>query len=581
VPSLTPRVPKRRSTRPATSPSSRPSARSALPLLALLAAVTLATFAGVLANDWTFTDDPYYVFQNSMVVHGLHWESVAWAFRGPHGGNWHPLTSLAHLAAVSLFGLQPAGHHAVSWALHAVNAVLVALVFQAYWESPWRSLLVASLFALHPLRVESVAWISELKDVLCGTFFLASLLAYRRWVARPSRPRYGVLAAAFALALMAKPMAVTLPAVLLLLDAWPLGRLAGHVRERLIEKAPLASLAVADAVLTVMAQHASGAVASVESVGWPMRLANAALAPWRYLLATFWPAHLAIFHPYQPISPAAALLAFLGLVLITWLAWTRRRSMPYLAVGWLWFLAMLAPVLGILQVGSQAYADRYTYLPTLGLLLALVWGVSDGVALRPAARRAVIALSCVALAALALTTRRQVSYWRNTQTIYAQALAVTPDNPIAECSLGAALLQTDSLEAAVRHIERALVLKPGWAYAEGNLGVALVRLGRFGEAIPPLEHAARSLSMAMLHDQLAVAYANLGRIGDAEAQVSQGLRLEPSNVDLLVHQAQLLAAQHRFQEAKAVLDRAAALDPSNEMARRMLAQIHDSLSAGP
>jgi tetratricopeptide (TPR) repeat protein len=537
-------------------------------------------FAGVLANDWMFTDDPYYVFQNPMVVHGLDWGSAAWAFRGPHGGNWHPLTSLAHLAAVSLFGLHPAGHHAVNWALHAANAVLAALVFQAYFGSRWRSLLVAALFALHPQRVESVAWVSELKDVLCGTFFLATLLAYRRWVAQPSRPRYGVLAVAFALALMAKPMAVTLPALLLLLDAWPLGRRAAPLGERLIEKAPLALLAVGDAVLTVIAQRASGAVASVESVGWPMRLANAALAPWRYLLAMFWPAHLAIFHPYQPISGAVVFLALLGLVLITWRAWTRRQSLPYLAVGWLWFLAMLIPVLGILQVGNQAYADRYTYLPTLGLLLALVWGVSDGVASHPAARRVVTARSCVALAALAFTTRRQVSYWRNTRRS-TRALAVTPDNPIAECSLGAALLQTDSLDAAVRHLERALVLKPGWAYAEGNLGVALVKLGRFGEAIPHREHATQSLSMAMRHDQLAVAYANLGRIDDAETQVIQGLRLEPSNAALLIHRGQLLAARHRFPEAKAQLDRAMVLEPSNEMARRVLAQIHDSLSAGP
>jgi tetratricopeptide (TPR) repeat protein len=499
----------------------------------------------VLGNDWIFTDDPYYVFQNPMVMQGLQGSSIAWAFRGPHGANWHPLTSLAHLAAVSLFGLHPAGHHAVNWLLHAINAVLAALVFQSYFGSRWRSLLVAAFFALHPLRVESVAWVSELKDVLCGTFFLVSLLAYRRWVARPSGSRYAVLAAAFALALMAKPMAVTLPVVLLLLDAWPLGRLAGHLGERLIEKVPLALLPTADGVLTVIAQRASGAVASVGAVGWPARFANAALAPWRYLFATIWPARLAIFHPYEPISTALALLALAGLALLTWLAWARRRSMPYLAVGWLWYLAMLVPVLGILQVGSQAYADRYTYLPSLGLWLAIVWAASDWVASHSTARRVAIALACVALAALALTTRRQVSHWRNTQTIYEQALAVTPDNPTTECSLGAALLQSDSLEAAVRHIQRALALKPGWAYAEGNLGAALVRLGRYREAIPYLERATQSLSIAMLHDYLGVAYANVGRLDDAEARLSQGLRLEPSNPSLLAHRAQVLAARRR------------------------------------
>ena len=559
----------------ATRPPAQRPTRGFLPGLALLAIATLAVFASVRANDWSLTDDPYYVYQNPMVAHGLNAESARWAFRGPHGGNWHPLTSLAHLAAVSFFGLHPSGHHAVNWLLHAVNAVLVALVFQAYFGAGWRSLFVAALFAIHPLRVESVAWISELKDVLCGVFFLSSLLAYRWWVARPSRLRYVLLASAFALALMAKPMAVTLPVVLLLLDAWPLDRLRGRLSERLLEKVPLALLAVADAVLTVRAQHATGAVVSIDTVGLAARVTNAALTPWRYLAQTIWPARLAIFYPYTPISAGVFVLAAAGLALVTGLVWAQRRSRPYLAVGWLWYLVMLLPVVGILQVGNQAYADRYTYLPILGVLLAVVWGISDWAAPRPAARGAAIAVGCLALIALALTTRRQISYWRDNKTLYEHALAVAPDNATTRVLLGTTLVHEGSLQAAVHQFELALAMKPGWSYAEGNMGMALMRQGRAAEAIPYLERALRLLPNAVLHDQLGLAYAAVARLDEAEAQLREAVRLEPTSAYVLVDLAQVLAEKNRFPEAERLMDQALALEPNNEAARQVQAEIRE------
>jgi tetratricopeptide (TPR) repeat protein len=428
--------------------------------------------------------------------------------------------------------------------------------------------------------VESVAWVSELKDLLSGLFFLLSLLAYRAWVARPSPGRYGVLLGCFALALMAKPMAVTLPLVLLLLDAWPLARLQGHWRERLLEKVPLLVLALLDGVLTVAAQGQAGAMVSFATTGVATRVANAALNPWRYLADTFWPAHLAIFHPIEPVRTEVVTLSLFALGLVTVLVWLQRRVRPYLAVGWLWYLGMLLPVLGIIQVGNQAYADRYTYLPSLGILLAVVWGVADRSMPRGWPHRLALGMAFLGLAASATASRRQISYWRDTKTLYRHALAVTPDNATAECTLGVALLEADSLSAAIGHLERALVLQPGWVYAEANLGVALLNANHPSAAIPHLERAATSMPSAMRYDQLGFAYAAVGRLDDAEAQLSRALRLEPTNAYALIDMGQVLAARGRVAAAESLFQRAAAVAPTDESVRRMLAVARASVASG-
>jgi protein O-mannosyl-transferase len=560
--------------RPSSPPVAQPSSPSVVVrsvTLALLAAVTLAAFAGVLRNQWTFTDDPAYIFENPHVNRGLTIDGAVWALRGPHGGNWHPLTSLAHMANVSLFGLRPAGHHAVSLILHALNAVLLVFVCFAYTRAWWRSLLVAALFALHPLRVESVAWAAELKDVLSAALFLLALLAYRRWVARPGAGRYAALLVTFALALMAKPMAVSLPVILLALDGWPLRRLGGQLRRRVLEKWPLFAMALADTLITLAVQRRVGAMSSLDAHGLGPRFANAAVSVWRYLGKTAWPSGLAIFYPDRPVSPMAAVLATAGLAAVTFLVFWWRRTRPYLATGWLWYLVVLLPVLGIVQVGGQACADRYTYLATVGILVMIVWAGADAVASRPLLRGVAIVLALASLTALGGVTLRQVSRWRDTRTLYEHALAVTPDNAVAECSLGAALSDAGEFPAAIIHLETALRLAPGYSYAEAGLGRALLLAGRPTEAIHHLERSVVTLESASAHDFLGSAYAGVGRLGDAVREYEAALRLDPDGEPALVHLGQAFGALGRYSEAEAVLARAVDLAHENVERRRLLA----------
>src|SRR5262252_1111559 len=547
----------RSSPRSAAAPPERPPKSSAVrpQALAALVAATLAAFAGVLRNDWTYTDDPYYILQNPRVMHGLTLDGVVWALHGTLGGNWHPLTAIAHMTNVSLFGLHPAGHHAVSLILHALNAALVALVCFEYTGAWWRSMMVAACFALHPLRVESVAWAAELKDVLSGALFLLALLAYRRWVARPSAARQSMVVALFALALLAKPMVVTLPLLLLLLDAWPLARLSGHVRERVLEKWPLFAMAAIVSVIPWAVQRQAGAMAPLGAVTPAHRVANALVTVWRYLAMTAWPARLAIFYPDRPIAALGVALAVAGLVAVTFVAWRRRRTQPYGLVGWLWYLVMLIPVLGLVQVGQQAYADRYTYLPTIGILVIVVWAIADLVRTRPTARRVALTLALVALAALGLATARQVSYWRDTRRLYEHALAVTPSNAMAECTLGAALLDGGDVAGAIPHLETAVRLAPGFVYAQQALGRALVAAGRDQDAIPHLERSLPALENASAHDALGAAYMSLGRLDDAVREFRAALRLDPNHDDALLHLGEALGNQGHYDEAQAMLAR--------------------------
>jgi hypothetical protein len=464
-------------------------------VLALLAAATFAAFAGVLRNGWILLDDPLYVYENPHVAPGLTLEGVRWFLHQPHGGNWHPLTSCSHMLDVQLFGLQPAGDHAVSLALHILNALLLVIVLHRLTGAWWRSVLVAGFFALHPLRVESVAWIAERKDVLSGFFFLLTLEAYRRWAARPAPWRYALVVVVFALGLMSKPMLVTLPFVLVLLDVWPLGRLAGlpgrprpqaephsaatvapgaapPARARPLagligEKWPLLALAAASAVVTFIVQRKGGAVAPLELIPLGRRLANALISYWRYVGQTLWPRDLTIFYPYdRTVSIAAAALAVAGLVAVTVVVLSLARKRPYLAVGWLWYVGMLIPVIGLVQVGGQAHADRYTYLPVIGLLVAMVWGFSDLVASSRPARIAAGIAATIMLAGLALATTHQVALWQDTRTLFTHALAVTRDNLVgarmAHQHLGKALLQSGELRLAIPHLEESLGLAPGY-----------------------------------------------------------------------------------------------------------------------
>jgi len=555
-------------------------------ILVVLAAATCAAFAGVLRADWILFDDPEYVTTQSRVAGGLRLDNALWFLFHPHSANWHPLTSWSHMLDAQLFGLQPAGHHATSLFLHVLNAVLLALVLFRLTGAWWRSLAVAALFALHPLRVESVAWVSERKDVLSGLFFLLTLGAYGWWVERPGKSRYAVLMLALALGLMAKPMLVTLPFVLLLLDVWPLGRLAGTGRSKaarararplrglISEKWPLFALAAGSALVTFAVQRRIGAVVSVELAPPAHRIANAVLSYWRYVGQTIWPEGLAVFYPYRPDANwAGAIVGALGLALVTAACGFLMRRRPYLAVGWLWYVGVLVPVIGLIQVGGQSHADRYTYLPVIGLLIALVWSVGDLVARSRPGRIAAAAALVLVLAILSVATARQTALWKDTRTLFSSDLAITGSNPVAHQCLGCALLEDGKVEPAIAELNKALRLSPNYRDAHASLGRALDMAGRTEEAIPHFRTALALTDKAEVRHNLGTALDKLGRTDEAIREYEAALTLEPDRYHTLVLLANDLAARGRFAEAETHLRSALELNPVELEPHRLMAVI--------
>ena len=443
------------------------------PLLfaAALALLTLAAFEPSLANRFVNLDDTLYVTANPMVRKGLTWEGFVWAWTANVANNWHPLTLLSQMVDCQLFGVNPAGHHLMSLLLHLANVLLLFEVLRrmtstAGRSTAGRSAAVAGLFAVHPLHVESVAWVAERKDVLSALFWILAMGAYHRYALRPSIGRYLVVALAMALGLMAKPMVVTLPFVLLLLDVWPLGRLRldepdwGRRLMRLTaEKLPLLGLSAAASLVTL--QYQTTSLVSLESLPWRVRLANSAVSYAVYIGKTLLPRHLAVFYPIPLEIPAwKAVGAAVLIAALTALAAWKVRQAPWLLVGWLWFLGTLVPVIGLVQVGRQAMADRYTYLPSIGLFLAICWGLP---ALAASRRwRAALAVSAVlALLALTAATRAQVHHWADSVTLYRHALAVTRGNYVANIGLARALASRRDWSGAAEQYRAALALRPG------------------------------------------------------------------------------------------------------------------------
>ncbi len=552
--------------------------------VALLAAATVLAFSGVLRAGWILFDDPEYVSAQPRVAHGLRLGDALWFLTHAHAANWHPLTSWSHMLDVQWFGLHPAGHHATSLVLHVLNAVLLALVLFRLTGAWWRSLAVAALFALHPLRVESVAWIAERKDVLSGLFFVLTLGAYGWWVERPGALRYAALMLALALGLMAKPMLVTLPFVLLLLDAWPLGRLAAPGRGRgartrtrapvalVAEKWPLFALALGAALVTFAVQRSVGAMVPVGMMSPAQRVANAVLSYWWYVGATLWPRGLAVYYPYgSATSWTGAVAGAAGLVLVTGACLLLARRRPYLAVGWLWYLGMLVPVIGLVQVGSQAHADRYTYLPAIGLLIALVWSVGELAGRSRAGRIAAAAALVLALAALSAATWRQTALWRDTRTLFSATLAVTRDNPVAHQCLGCAYLQEGQLQRGMAELREALRLSPNYPDAHNNMGLALDRAGRPDEAVAHFRAALSVTDKADVRHNLGAALDELGRTDEAIQEYEAAIALDPDRFHTLVLLAKDLAARGRMAEAETRLKRALELNPAEAEPHRLMA----------
>jgi Flp pilus assembly protein TadD len=591
----------------------------------VLALLTLGVYNPVAQYGFVNFDDPGYITGNHQVQAGLTWQTVRWAFRSTDQANWHPLTWLSHALDYQLFHLKAAGHHYDSVLLHVVCVVLVFLFLESATALAAPSAVVAALFAVHPINVESVAWISERKNVLCTAFFLLGLCAYAWYARKPDGKRYLTVVVSFALALMSKPMAITFPCVLLLLDYWPLERMSafastgeGHTSSPLqprslawlvAEKIPLLALSGASAVITLIAQKEGGALRT--EYPWPLRAENAVVSYARYIGKAFWPSHLAALYPFPRNGvPVWAILVATVVVLsisCAVLLLTRKR---HLAVGWFWFLGTLVPVIGLVQVGEQAMADRYAYIPFLGLFIAVVWGVADWAEARRIPSPYLAAAVILATSALAVVAHIQMKHWENPTALWSHTLEVTPPNFVAEDNLGAELINEGNIPAARAHFQAATEINANDAFSQLDIGVCDKKMGNLKDAV---EHYEAALRLSTEPNLRSTAFSNLASLyritgnyqaarenytaalrikpdnamtliglgliaektGDwagAVAYYSQGVAAEPSDVGYVLL-ARALETEGRKAESSAALDRARKLAPDFEMAEKEAARL--------
>jgi len=484
-----------------------------------LVLVTLAVYFQVGKFDFTNYDTAEYVYENAYVKDGLTAESIRWAFSAIHRSNWHPVTWLSHMLDVQLFGLNPGAHHWTSVGFHLANTLLLFMVLRLMTGNIWRSGFVAALFAIHPLHVQSVAWVAERKDLLSTFFGLLAIWGYIRYVQLPTIGRFMAVLLFFILSLMSKPMMVTLPFVLLLLDYWPLERFrfgfnpeVNHHSPQfafkaalILEKIPLLVVSAVSCTITVYAQQKGGALGSSVDYSFYVRMANALVSYVSYIGQMVWPGNLAVFYPHPGVLPGwRIIVAGILLTGITCLAIKFVKSKPWLMVGWLWFLGTLVPVIGLVQVGSQAMADRYTYVPLIGLFIILAWGVPDLLKRFRYRKAGLVVITGLVTITLMIVSWGQVKTWQSSVTLFEQALAVTKNNYVAHNNLGHYRMQEGRLTEAINHFSKAVEINPKFELAHLNLGVALSRQGKIDEAI-------RSYTRALqLKPDFVVAYNNLG-----------------------------------------------------------------------
>ncbi len=624
--------------------------------------LVLVAFAPILANDFVSFDDGTYVTANPHVQTGLTWQGIKWAFQTSTASNWHPLTWLSHMLDCQMFGMRAWGHHLTSVLLHALNTILVFLVFTKITGAAWRSWFMAALFGLHPLRVESVAWVAERKDVLSAFFFVLTIWSYSIYVrerqarsqltprlnrggdvsspiqqsrsttgTRTPPPRlqlsealrgqqessggragaasfsnaralrfYIIACLFFTLGLLSKQMLVTLPFILLLLDIWPLQRLralgiggelnlnppqaapkpASSIQRKarlglLLEKLPFLVLAAFFSLVVYLVQHRAGATGMIGELPLSARAENAVVSYVRYLVKLFWPVNLAVFYPHPGYWPAWVLLSSCAaLVGLTACAWLLRRTAPYLLVGWLWYLGSLLPVIGLIQVGRQSMADRYTYLPMIGIAMVLTWGIS---ALASKGRVHKYVLTGAGVAAVVLCigfTFRQVGFWKDSETLFRHAIEAVPDNYLAHGNLADCLQMQGRLDEAFRELNEALRLKPDDINTRNSYGSVLMQLGRVEEAVGQFQEAIRRWpGFAEAHSNLAFAYQRQGHLEPALAEFQEALKCNPNDFRLHVNLAGLLLKLGRNGEAVGYLRDAVKLEPTDASVRKDLAAL--------
>jgi protein O-mannosyl-transferase len=577
------------------------SRRVTVVIYVLLVAITLAVFAQTIRCDFVNFDDDLYVYNAPAIQTGLTTKGIALAFTSSHARNWHPLTTISHMLDCQLYGLKAGGHHATSLLLHTVAVLLLFWVLRQMTGAVWKSAIVAALFAVHPLHVESVAWVSERKDVLSAVFFLFTLDAYVRYARVPSVTRYLAVALLLAAGLMSKPMLVTTPLILLLLDYWPLRRFeqpfstkgkakisrsgdqTRTIRRVFLEKIPLLVLSAGSCLITfVLQKRAAGAIPPLPFL-W--RVQNAFESYVIYLWKTFWPIDLAVFypHPNDTLPVWEIVLAMVFLLAISLAAVIFRRQRPYLFTGWFWYLGMLVPVIGLTQVGEQGHADRYTYLPHIGLFLLVVWLVGDVTAVPQFKSRVAVAAAIVIIGGLAWAAFIQTSYWRDSETLWTHALAVTSDNDFAHNNLGYLCIDRGELDKAISHFETASSIRSrkqdphydvGSAFVQMNLADALARKGQSNEAMVHFDEALK------LQPNYADAYYNRGsvlfaqdRIDEAMADWEKALQIQPNDADAHTGLGNALLRQGSLKEAIAHYEKASALSPQDSHSRNNIAWV--------
>jgi protein O-mannosyl-transferase len=561
---------------------------------------TFFIYCSVLGHDWITLDDWAYVLANPHVRDGLSLRNTLWAFDGgSFSGNWHPLTWISHMIDCQLYGLDhPGAHHLTNLLFHIANTLLLFIVLKRMTGALWRSAAVAALFAWHPLHVESVAWIAERKDVLSTFFALLALLAYVRYAEqskaqnRKSKIDYAVALFCFALALMSKPMVVTLPFVLLLLDFWPLKRIgivntthqletgtSNHFalrtpRSAFFEKLPFFALSLVSSIITFFAQRTGGAVSTLEQAPFRMRVANAMISYVRYLGKILWPTKLAILYPLQ-IFPAWTWMASLAVLLVlSFAAVATARRRPWFFVGWFWFLGTLVPVIGLVQVGKQSMADRYTYMPAVGIFMVLAWGCGEVVERWPRLRPVAIAAGTICLCAFAGMTVVQLQYWKDSVTLFTRALEVTPANAMALNNLALGLERRGKPAEAIAQYKRALQIEPQSVPSFHLMGLNLASQGDYPDAIECYNHALGITDDPSIRYNLGNALAAEGKFAEAEAQYTKALSADPDSADIHNNLGAMLARQGRLDEAMGHFESALRLQPDYPEAQDQLAGIY-------
>jgi Tfp pilus assembly protein PilF len=572
-----------------------------------LIVASLIAYEPMRHNDFVDYDDEVYVTRNTQVLKGLTKEGCAWAFTEAVTAHWHPLTWLSHMLDIELFGANPFWHHLIGLLFHITNTLLLFWIFNKMSKAPWQSFFVAAFFALHPLHVESVAWVSERKDVLSGFFWMLTIAAYIKYAANPNIQRYVLVVLSFMLGLMAKPMLVTLPLVLLLLDYWPLERFKWEQENKaalsgrlIVEKVPLLLLSAISAVITFVAAQHGGAMMRGENYSLMTRVSNASVAYIYYIAKLFCPTKLAVLYPHQGdnLPLWQLIVASLTLIFITTVVFCLALRKRFLLVGWLWYLGTLIPVIGLVQVGSQAVADRYTYLPSIGIFIMLAWGVAELFAHWKYKKILISFTTSMLMIALIIATRTQVSYWKNTLTLYEHTLEITKNNYVIHNNYGCYLRNQGVLDAAIENFNKALQIKPDYVAALNNLGMTLRTQGKIDQAViqwqkaldlqpyHPNVNANLGFALAMqgryeqaiehfnialkvkpdlpgVNYMLADIYYQWGNHELATKNLEQAVRIKPDDVAAINNLGFFYATQGRSDEAMKMWNKALAIEPNS------------------